>query len=525
MSDIFLSYASEDRERARQIAAALADHGWSVWWDRQIPFGKAFDKVIEENLAKAKCVVVLWTRHSVQSRWVRAEASDGVGRDLLLPVVLERDLKLPLEFKMVQAANLADWRPGQPNEEFERLLKSVDSLLNALPSNDADARAAHGASTDRDATGDDNDSVSFVSLRDTKAKKTLYLFGFMVLPSLIIAALTLGLMNWRMPTRVEIDLVVDRVAFTVSSLEPAPILDKSVSFRSLSIESFDSIAFKAAMLLDAELGEIVKTGEDVVLRGRKDDLPIITISHDGDAQETSGKLEAISVLAGTQVIMETIGGSGLTLRFDGQNLTPAVLPLGMFRLDAMRTIPQADLGKAQQHAADAIAMRAELSQDSPLIAVRGLPQSLVLTLTPAQNSTIPLLSQAGAQVRAIEFTRQNQSGGRESSLVEAGELRYPDFPTKGKVAIDPRDHLGLDRLDRFFISQLALDPDGKNMRLRLNGIAGDVQTWAGAVREDRRLTRFDMLWYGSKTAVLFSILVWAFTVTVGAYQLYKEFKS
>ena len=181
MSDIFLSYASEDRERAGQIAAALSDHGWSVWWDRQIPFGKSFDKVIEENLAKAKCVVVLWTRHSVESRWVRAEASEGVGRDLLLPVVLERDLKLPLEFKMVQAANLADWRPGQPHEEFKRLLKNVDSLLSAAPANDAKALAENGASTHRDSNGDDNSSPAIVSLRDTKSKRTLYLVGLLVL--------------------------------------------------------------------------------------------------------------------------------------------------------------------------------------------------------------------------------------------------------------------------------------------------------------------------------------------------------
>ena len=525
MSDIFLSYASEDRERAGQIAAALSDHGWSVWWDRQIPFGKSFDKVIEENLAKAKCVVVLWTRHSVESRWVRAEASEGVGRDLLLPVVLERDLKLPLEFKMVQAANLADWRPGQPHEEFKRLLKNVDSLLSAAPANDAKALAENGASTHRDSNVDDNSSPAIVSLRDTKSKRTLYLVGLLVLPSLIITALTLGLMNWRMPTRVEIDLVVDRVAFTVSGSEPVPILDKSVSFRSLSIESFDSIAFKAAKLLDAESGAIVKGGEDVVLRGRKEDLPIVTITHDDSAQETSGRLEAISIGAGTQVILETIGGSGLTLRFDGQNLTPAVLPLGVFRLDATRTIAQGELAEAKQRAADMIAMRAELTQDSPLIEVRGLPQSLVLTLTPAQNSTIHLFSQAGAQVRAIEFTRQNQSGGREPSLVEAGELRYPDFPAKGKVAIDSRDHLGFDQLDQFFISQLTLGPDGKNMRLRLNGIAGNVQTSAGASREDRRLTRFDALWYGSKAAVLLSILVWVFTVTAGVYKVYQEFKS
>ena len=523
MSHIFISYASEDRERARQIAAALADHGWSVWWDRQIPFGKTFDKVIEENLAKAKCVVVLWTRHSVESRWVRAEASDGVGRDLLLPVVLERDLKLPLEFKMVQAANLTDWRPGQPHEEFERLLKTIDSLVHASPVIDEQALVENATSTSPDSKQDNASSV--VSLRDTKSKRTLYLFGMLVLPSVIIIALTLGLMNWRMPTRLEIDLVVDRVAFTVSGSEPVPILDKSVSFQSLSIESFDSITFKAARLLDAESGAILNGGEDVVLRGRKEDLPIVTITQDDSAQKTSGRLEAIAVDAGMQVILEAIGGSALTLRFDGQRLTPAVLPQGMFRLNAIRTIAAGEFAKAQQHAVDAIAVRAELAQDSPLIEVRGLPQTLVLTLTPAQNAPIQLFSKTGAQVRDIEFTRQNQSGGREPSLVEAGEIRYLDFPAKGKVALDPRDHLGLDRLDRFFIAQLTLNPDGKNMRLRLNGIAGHVQTFAGAVREDRRLTRFDTLWYGSKATVLFSILVWAITVTAGAYKLYKEFKS
>ncbi len=37
MSDIFLSYASEDRERVRPLAEALSRQGWAVWWDRIIP--------------------------------------------------------------------------------------------------------------------------------------------------------------------------------------------------------------------------------------------------------------------------------------------------------------------------------------------------------------------------------------------------------------------------------------------------------------------------------------------------------
>ncbi len=36
MSDIFLSYASEDRERVRPLVEWLEEHGWSVSWDRKL---------------------------------------------------------------------------------------------------------------------------------------------------------------------------------------------------------------------------------------------------------------------------------------------------------------------------------------------------------------------------------------------------------------------------------------------------------------------------------------------------------
>ena len=219
MADIFISYASEDRERAKQIATSLIGHGWSVWWDRDIPFGKNFDQVIEENLATAKCVVVLWSKHSVESRWVRAEASEGVGRDLLLPAVLDEDLKLPLEFKRLQAANLVDWHGNEPHEEFQRLLKSIESLLNSPRPN---GRAPLLADTIQ---AIDGKGAELVAARSKKSKKALYAFGLLILPSVVIAAAALGLMNWRIPTRVQIDLVVDRLAFAIGGSQPAPILD------------------------------------------------------------------------------------------------------------------------------------------------------------------------------------------------------------------------------------------------------------------------------------------------------------
>lgn len=39
MADVFLSYAREDLDIARQIAGALEREGWSVFWDRRTPPG------------------------------------------------------------------------------------------------------------------------------------------------------------------------------------------------------------------------------------------------------------------------------------------------------------------------------------------------------------------------------------------------------------------------------------------------------------------------------------------------------
>ena len=50
MSDIFVSYAREDRAKVRPLAEALERQGWSVWWDPAIPTGRRFDRVIDEGM-------------------------------------------------------------------------------------------------------------------------------------------------------------------------------------------------------------------------------------------------------------------------------------------------------------------------------------------------------------------------------------------------------------------------------------------------------------------------------------------
>lgn len=124
MAEIFISYDSADRERVEPLALALEEIGWSVWWDVIIPPGRTFDDVIEEELALADCVIVIWTESSTASEWVRTEAADGKDRKILVPVLLD-DVVIPLAFRRIHAANLTGWQAGSSHEEFDQLSAAI----------------------------------------------------------------------------------------------------------------------------------------------------------------------------------------------------------------------------------------------------------------------------------------------------------------------------------------------------------------------------------------------------------------
>jgi TolB-like protein len=126
MADIFVSYASEDRDRTSSLVERLEEEGWSTWWDREIHAGPRFDQVIEEEINSASCVVVVWSEASVKSDWVRDEANEGRERNILVPLVLD-DVRPPMGFRSVQTANLIDW-PEQGGE-IDTLLSGVRALL------------------------------------------------------------------------------------------------------------------------------------------------------------------------------------------------------------------------------------------------------------------------------------------------------------------------------------------------------------------------------------------------------------
>jgi hypothetical protein len=129
MADIFVSYKRDDRDRIVPLIRLLERQGWSVWWDPELTPGDTYRDVIEREIAQADCIVVIWSKASVKSDWVRDEAEIGKARGILVPVLLEACTP-PLGFAQLQAADLSSWRDNLDSAEVRDLATGIGKKLD-----------------------------------------------------------------------------------------------------------------------------------------------------------------------------------------------------------------------------------------------------------------------------------------------------------------------------------------------------------------------------------------------------------
>ncbi len=128
--DLFVSYSRKDKKRVRRLVELFEQNGMSVAWDNHFLPGSRWRKSIVQALESSRAVVVLWSRHSVESHWVMEEASYAQQHDKLVPARLD-DVNPPMGFGEVQTFNLAGSGPNQESASPEEFVSSVREVLDS----------------------------------------------------------------------------------------------------------------------------------------------------------------------------------------------------------------------------------------------------------------------------------------------------------------------------------------------------------------------------------------------------------
>ena len=128
MSDIFISYKREEQPIAKRLADALEKKGWSVWWDPKLRAGEHFDDAIEKALKESRCILVVWSKLSVKSRYVKDEATYALNRNKLVPITIE-EVDLPFRFEGIQAGQLIDWDGSDSSPGFQKLVADISVII------------------------------------------------------------------------------------------------------------------------------------------------------------------------------------------------------------------------------------------------------------------------------------------------------------------------------------------------------------------------------------------------------------
>jgi eukaryotic-like serine/threonine-protein kinase len=144
--DVFLSYSREDQAVARRVARALEQEGFGVWWDQALNAGEAFDKVTEKALDEARAVVVLWSSRSVNSRWVRAEATQALASERLVPVMIE-PCRRPIMFELTHSADLSQWDGDIADDDWRLFADGLRKLVDRGGMSPSGAMADPGSAT------------------------------------------------------------------------------------------------------------------------------------------------------------------------------------------------------------------------------------------------------------------------------------------------------------------------------------------------------------------------------------------
>lgn len=121
---LFISYSRADQKKAQPVITLLEQAGFQVWWDGLLKGGVNYLPETEAALEAAHAVVVLWSRTSVASHWVRDEAARARDRRCLVPLSIDGS-EPPLGFRQFQVIDFSKWKGSAQAPEATKLISAI----------------------------------------------------------------------------------------------------------------------------------------------------------------------------------------------------------------------------------------------------------------------------------------------------------------------------------------------------------------------------------------------------------------
>jgi hypothetical protein len=358
----------------------------------------------------------------------------------------------------------------------------------------------------------------------------------LLLPTTAMVLGALGLMTWRSPTDVALELSIARTTFTLGGGD-ATTLVNSVPVRSVTIERF-----ARATLTPTRLEALSPATRTAPPRGGReagwrplalappveitpgDDAlqPALTFESSTDGATTNGVFGPLRINPGAEVTIEARSPTtpDPSISVAGQSCSAVLSFTGPFHLTANH-VKVAGVAGAP---AETSTYRGILPPESRFVEIVSKPHAFVVSLT-IESGPATTVFPKGIQITAVSFDRQGVDGRRETSLTGPGEISYPGYPGVPNVRVEASHFVTLRDVSGFRIDDIATAADARGLRIRLSGTAGGLTTGAPDAPADRRLTRFDALWQNSRLLTLFAIAVWALSTTIGGYQLVKDLRA
>jgi hypothetical protein len=124
MNDIFISHSGNDRPWVAMLVNALQAEGYSVCWDKPNLTSENFTQVTEETINNNRCVITVWSSHSINSFWVKAEAQSALDQSCLIPILCQK-VTPPSPYASLLTETLQSWKGDKKDLHYQHLLQTI----------------------------------------------------------------------------------------------------------------------------------------------------------------------------------------------------------------------------------------------------------------------------------------------------------------------------------------------------------------------------------------------------------------